>query len=560
MSNAKIVAGALPEGTVIKSASSEYLVEQVLGAGGFGITYKVTRRADNHRLALKEFFPDKLCERGEANTMSYLKTNAQTIETGMKDFITEAKRLDKQSISHPNIVSVDEVFKANNTAYFTMEYIDGYNLRQYIKKNHSKPLSVEQMLSVMRPVLQAVNLIHQHKLTHLDIKHENILLTFEEDGSLRPVLIDFGQAKHYDKKGHATSQLTNAGCSDGFAPPEQYLGLHEFTPQADVYALCATMLYLLTGQPPVKSSEMNAGVINSMLPETISPRIKTALTNGMRRNKEDRTQSVALLASELGVDISEGDREGNVTRLLNIADKPRRQGLNASKLVKPLIGVVAAAAVAGGVIWFINRPDAPSDQVQTSTPGEQLADNNEKSDATSEEDITNVAPAMESEEQQPEVTQRENTQNSDDEKFNQAYRNNDHAVLLALARQGYSKAYYPVAANYYNSRNMSEAERWAKKAVAANVSKSQANTLLAKINRQNEGKPSLKSNEGPAAAPQKNYGQMAEEALVNRRYADANRLAKQAISSGSGASQARAVVNKLEAIGYYDDPTNGPKP
>ena len=73
-----------------------------------------------------------------------------------------------------------------------MEYIDGVNLRQYIL-NQNKPLNVEQMLSVMRPVLQAVYLIHQHNLAHYDIKHENILLTTEKDDSLRPILIDFGQ-------------------------------------------------------------------------------------------------------------------------------------------------------------------------------------------------------------------------------------------------------------------------------------------------------------------------------------------------------------------------------
>ena len=132
MSKEKLSFNALTVGTVVVSPTCNYVVVEVLGAGGFGITYRVARQTDGKILALKEYFPDKLCERGDGNTMSYFKTNAQTIETGLKDFLTEAGRLDKQNISHPNIVQIEEVFKANDTAYYAMEYIDGRNLYQYV--------------------------------------------------------------------------------------------------------------------------------------------------------------------------------------------------------------------------------------------------------------------------------------------------------------------------------------------------------------------------------------------------------------------------------------------
>lgn len=337
MSKAKVIEGALPPGTVIRSSVDGFRVESVLGAGGFGITYRVTRLSDGRVFAMKEYFPDKLCERGEGNTLSYLKTNAKSMETGLKDFITEAERLNRQNISHPNIVAVDSVFRANNTAYYTMEFIDGSNLLQYVtKRNGGRPLTVAQTLSVMRPVLQAVALLHAHNLTHLDLKHENILLTFESDGSLRPVIIDFGQSKHYDKKGHATSQLTNAGCSDGFAPPEQYQGLVTFTPQADVYALSATILYLLTARQPVSSADISAAKIAEALsPNNVPDRIVDALIHGMRRDKADRTQSVEALASDLGIEISTQSPEGNVTRLLNL-DRPK---LKLPKIAIPSIKI-----------------------------------------------------------------------------------------------------------------------------------------------------------------------------------------------------------------------------
>ena len=528
MGELKINSGVLPVDSIIRSPRDSYIVKSILGAGGFGITYKVLRLSDGKTFAMKEYFPDKLCERGDNNTMSYLKTNAQTIEIGMADFITEATRLNKQNIQHPNIVAIDEVFKANNTAYYVMEYIDGFNLRQYMKHNHNRPLTVEQSLSVMRPVLQAVALIHQHKLTHLDLKHENIILTHEEDGSLRPVIIDFGQSKHYDKKGKATSKLTNAGCSEGFAPPEQYLGLYTFTPQADVYALCATLLYLLTARQPVKSSEISASIITGMLDDNIPDRVRNAIIAGMRRDKDDRTQSVKSLADDLGIDISSQSHEGNVTHLLKI----NRPGFDLKKLVKPAIGVAFVIGVAGAIYWFANKPKSSASTPSASTPSELLTaaiqDKDEASlkkfvvldsiraylpyselllqkgdyewciwyarHALATSDSIRAAEIIElanNKLRQPDVIN--NTDSPDDsigiiyvdetdaEKFRRAIEYKDYDLMLSLANSGVKEAYYPMALYYYNAGDMKQSESWAKKAISANVDRSKAESLLKKI-------------------------------------------------------------------------------
>lgn len=517
MANHKQVVGALPIGSMIKSGKHSYQVLEVLGAGGFGITYKVLRMIDHKIFALKEYFPNTLCERGDNNTMSYLKTNAVNISTGMKDFITEAQRLDRQNISHPNIVSIDEVFKANNTAYYAMEYIDGVNLRQYIQKqNHNKPMSEEQALSAMRPVLQAISLIHHNKLTHLDIKHENIVLTMERDGSLRPVLIDFGQAKHYDRKGNATSQLTNAGCSDGFAPQEQYLGLTQFTPQADVYAVCATLLYLLTAKTPVKSSEMSKNVIIGMIGDNVSPKVQEAIINGMKARKEDRTQSIDQLANELGIDLSGQNYEGNVTRLLNVGNGANS---NVNNIVK---GAVIAACILGVIIcagWLLTRQTDPNDTSMTATeqpyPDENVVANNlpltgdgssndraqsdvnspetnkpaeEKHSGRQEQPVEaasqhNVAtnpqqelsPIKNEKPQSPSavetVEQTVQIPTNDDDAFNKAISANDWDKLKQLADKGYSKAYLPLAKYYVKkAKTHNLADQYAKKAKAAGIS------------------------------------------------------------------------------------------
>lgn len=516
MANPKQIVGALTVGTIIKSPNHEYLIQEILGVGGFGITYRVTRVSDKRTFAIKEYFPSTLCERGDNDTLSYLKTNASTIETGLNDFITEARRLDKQNISHPNIVSVDEVFKANNTAYYVMEFIDGFNLRQYIvRRNHNKPMSEEQALSVMAPVLQAVSLIHKNKLTHLDIKHDNIVLTEERDGSLRPVLIDFGQAKHYDRKGNATSQLTNAGCSEGFAPQEQYLGLTQFTPQADVYALCATLLYLLTARVPVKSSEMNRSVILDMLGDKGSSRVREALIAGMKASKDERTPTVDILAEELGIDLKDDSADGNVTRLLNIDDGGAVRRKNVVRYVAIALG---ALLVTTGIIWLLNSPSGSNDGAdviaehyddsapalqEDQSESELLAANqpeqveNEKPAPAEEIDKETMKPdpepaADKADERTPQGDEQANPQkadssapeasapetpvpaasqsSSDDDVFEKALHNNDWDKLKQLADKGYSKAYLPLAKYYSrNSKTHALADQYARKAKSAGI-------------------------------------------------------------------------------------------
>lgn len=607
MGDSKITERALPKGMQIASSSAIYVVVEVLGAGGFGITYKVIRQSDGAIFAMKEYFPDKLCERSDGTRMSYLKTNSESIETGLNDFITEAQRLSKQSISHPNIVAVSEVFKANNTAYYIMEFIDGYNIRQYVKKN-KRPLSVEQALSVMKPILQAVDLLHKHTLTHLDIKHDNIVLTFVDEDTARPVLIDFGQSKHYDKKGNATSTLTNAGCSDGFAPQEQYLGLPKFTPQADIYALCATLLYMLSAQQPRKSSEINATIITQMLGDNIPERIKSAIINGMRRDKEDRTQSVAMLAYELGVDISCENSDDNTTKLLKIK-KPH--SFDFKKYLKPVLGGIGIIAVIGGVIWLASQKPTQSELLTSAIKGKNLsvirrfADEDsirayipcselllsqdkfaesivyaekalQTADSIRAKDLINTAnryisefnsqsqvaglSTIEGHIESSDNSEEDSNENesltieSNQDKLLRAKKSNDLSLMLSLAKNNYEPAYYPLAEAYYKQGNMSQAKLWAQKAVSANVNKQNSLKLLDAITYKQNSNFSNKSivelrklaNEGVIEA----YAPLSKLEYESANYERAKELALLAKRYNSETASSRKVLRDLEAEGF----------
>lgn len=202
---------ALPIGTILYGGQYPYEVIDVLGHGGFGITYKVKARVSLNNIkvdvffALKEYFPTG-CWRGDDRaTIQFSKALDADFMSGLKDFITEGDRLQKICNVNPHIVNVNEVFEANSTAYFVMEYLSGGDLRQMVK-NNGGPLSEATMMSILNPIAIAIDAVHQNHILHLDIKPENIVMRLGDDGTPDvPVLIDFGIAVHFDNSGNPTT-------------------------------------------------------------------------------------------------------------------------------------------------------------------------------------------------------------------------------------------------------------------------------------------------------------------------------------------------------------------
>ena len=285
----------LPVGSVLRSGKREYKVEAVLGKGGFGITYKVSAMEQVGRIpvrvefAMKEFFMDG-CLRDASGKVSTAATKGEAAD-GLKDFISEARRLNSLCGQCRNIVPVDEVFEANGTACYVMEFLDGGSLADYVKKHGA--LSVGVAKKILKPVADAVAFLHSNRITHLDIKPGNIM--FRSNGE--PVLIDFGLAKHYDRRGNATTTVRTLAYSAGFSPAEQYVGLKQFSPQSDVYALAATFANMLTGKTPPEAIDLEFSLNDwsVCLPEEVRP----AVVHAMAYSRKDRTLSVCDFVKEL---------------------------------------------------------------------------------------------------------------------------------------------------------------------------------------------------------------------------------------------------------------------
>lgn len=298
----KNVINALKKGDTLTSSKRTYHIEEILGAGGFGITYKVSSEImiDNVPIvtffALKEHFLKKACERIDSKVCP-TSNNTEDVEKSRDNFLSEATRLNRLSASHNNIVKVNENFKANDTAYYVMEYIDGPSLRTVINQRGNKPLPWEDALEIIKPISDAVSYLHDNRLTHLDIKPDNIILDTRKHN--RPVLIDFGLSKHYDKNGEATSTLRITGCSDGYAPIEQYVGITTFSPKADVYALASTLLFLITGKDTLIATELNESKIRESLSDKVPEYAVQGIVSALRKQPEERTSSVKEFLNSL---------------------------------------------------------------------------------------------------------------------------------------------------------------------------------------------------------------------------------------------------------------------
>lgn len=260
--------------------NGRYQIESILGQGGFGITYRAVQTSLGRTVAIKEFFMKDYCERAEDSTRITLGTqsNREMVTRYREKFEKEARTLAK--LEHPHIVRVIDVFQENNTSYYVMEYAEGASLKQQV--DEKGPLSEAKAVSYICQVADALRYLHQQHICHLDIKPANILTKANGDA----VLADFGLAKQYDKDGGETS-TTPVGKSKGYAPPEQYRtgGVQSFSPETDIYALGATLYFLLTGKTPPESVLLNE---ESLDVSTLSPNMAQAVQVAMQLRRADR--------------------------------------------------------------------------------------------------------------------------------------------------------------------------------------------------------------------------------------------------------------------------------
>ncbi len=338
----------LAPGTIL---ADRYVTGRVLGEGSFGITYIGWDMVMEIPIAVKEYFPSDMVSRdvicGSDNRV-YLYENEKTKNYAgqLEKFLNEAKCLSRFN-QVKGIVSVRDFFYENGTAYIVMQYIDGISVKRYVEKNGK--IEANRVLAMMYPVLVALEQVHNSGIIHRDISPDNMLITRED--SL--VLIDFGAARLRNVDSTKTMTVM---FKRGFSPEEQYRTKGKWGPYTDVYSICATMYYMMTGVVPADSV---IRVLEDDMPSLVSMK-KLGITlqqckvimKGLAVAPQDRYQTIRELCGDLyGEELAYGVDGGRPDDGMERMDG-RKKFFWSHPAVR--VGIVLAAVVLVlGCVWVL---------------------------------------------------------------------------------------------------------------------------------------------------------------------------------------------------------------
>ena len=284
---------ALKPGTILEG---KYLVGEMLGQGGFGITYIGFDLLLEQKVAIKEYYPmstGMVSREGHSTVVWSSAIMGKTgTQKGFDSFLKEARKMAKLG-GIPGVVGVKSVFIQNETAYIVMDFIEGETLLKKLQKNG--PMDFDSCVKLMTPIMQALAEVHEHGIIHRDISPDNIMV--RPDGKL--ILLDLGAAKDLDIQGNDGSvQSSQMVAKHGFSPIEQYSKSGKVGPWTDIYAMAATIYYCCTGILPPPATDRTIDDTLACQPLLTQTQFGI-LADCMRMRPQDRPQSMDTLLQML---------------------------------------------------------------------------------------------------------------------------------------------------------------------------------------------------------------------------------------------------------------------
>ncbi len=316
--------------------NQRYLIGNVIGHGGFGITYIGWDTTLERKVAIKEFLPTTLATRiSETNdghtkyTVMHTSNQEEAFKKGLKKFKKEAGILAK--LSHENVVRVIDYLETYNTGYIIMEYVGQEDLSQLIKRQPEKRLSVDETLGIFLQILSALKVIHANGIYHQDISLQNIRMV---DGQ-KPVLIDFGAARYIVGE---LSQSLDRIFKPGYSPVEQISNDHKkIGPWTDIYACGAVFYAMIMGElPPPSLDRLDRDDLIAPAPK-ISSSLNNAVLKALSVRIGDRFQT----ADEFEI-------------ALKLDDEKKKRGIFSTLAIGTVVLLLIVFLLREG-IWFYNK-------------------------------------------------------------------------------------------------------------------------------------------------------------------------------------------------------------
>lgn len=351
----------LAAGTIVYGV---YVIESVLGEGGFGVTYLALKKDTGQTVALKEYYPLAYGSRRPGSCeIEPVSGKEAEYDHGRERFVREASVL-HEFCYLDGIVKVWDCFETNGTAYIIMDYIDGITLKEYVSCHGG--MGYDEWMDMLSPILKSLITLHKHGVIHRDISPDNLMIGMDN----QLYLIDFGAAKEIEY-GKTTTVLLKVG----YAPPEQYLHDGEMGAWTDVYAICATIYTALCGKAPVDAVARLQG--KALIPlEDQGVMLEAwqwnAIQKGMRIRAAERYQNVEELYEALTVapkdvelptimDVTADDKIKE--QMHRVSDRGGKRGIWRS------VGVIAVfiMLVCSAAIWGIKNRNSVKAQPETAT-------------------------------------------------------------------------------------------------------------------------------------------------------------------------------------------------
>ena len=343
---------ALPYGTLL---NEKYLIGQAVRQNGSGFTYAALEKKSNRKVEIREFFPNTLARR---DVNGYNVRPVAGAELKYSDYLSEFERL-SQDLTRVSgmkrIQSVLDTFTQHNTLYIVFSYVKSESLESYVEKNGL--FTWADCETQFLPVIQTLNTLHGQNVNHLGISPETLRIT--EDNVM--ILTDF-EIQSVRRSGTDLTEDVYPGCW----ALEQYSKSRICDEVTDVYGLCASLLYALSGSIPADAVKRSADpklMISRTVLKALPQQVPSAIANGLQVNPNDRTSSFSRLAAEFTAEplVMERVVEAQTLRSLPTSDRRNPKAKNLPPFVWLMISFVVSLLVIIliGAVWFKDSPFSP---------------------------------------------------------------------------------------------------------------------------------------------------------------------------------------------------------